>query len=161
MGGKATRSTLSVPNHKAHFDGRNSVLPSIWDGGRIPVDASMLTHQTEGVKWDQNDIQLRLAQDQSEERRQQAQIPIAAYQQRSRASHHKKVKTREFHVGNLVIKCVIQSTQEKNAGKLGANWEGPYTVVAKGGKGLYKLADQDRRRLNKQWNSCHLKRYNV
>ena len=59
------------------------------------------------------------------------------------------MKTREFQVGNLVLKRVIQSTQEKNVGKFGPNWEGPYTVVAKGGKGSYTLVDQDRRMLNK------------
>ena len=159
MGGKATRSTLSVPNHKAHFDGRNSVLPSIWDGGRIPVDASMLTHQTEGVKWDQNDIQLRLAQDQSEERRQQAQIPIAAYQQRSRASHHKKVKRVSRRQPSHQMRHPEYSREEcrKARSQLG----GPVHGGRQGRQRVIQTSGSRQERLNKQWNSCHLKRYNV
>jgi len=56
-------------------------------------------------------------------------------QQQIKASHHKKVKPREFQVGDLVLKRVIQSTKEKNTGKLGPNWEGPYSVMARGGNG--------------------------
>jgi len=51
------------------------------------------------------------------------------------------VKAREFQVGYLVLKRVIQSTKEKNAGKLEPNWEGPYTVVVRGGYGSYNLVD--------------------
>jgi len=86
-----------------------------------------------------------LAQDQSEEKRRQATIRIAAYQQQIKAAHHKKVKAREFQIGNQVVKHVIQSTEEKNMGTLEANWKGPYTMVVKGGKDSYTLADQDGR----------------
>ena len=60
------------------------------------------------------------------------------------------MKVNEFQVGNLVLWRIIQSTKEKNAGKLGANLEGPYTVVAKGGNCSYTLVDQDRNMLDKQ-----------
>jgi len=55
--------------------------------------------RTEGIEWDQNATQLRLAQDQLEERRRQAQIRIAVYQQQIWASHHRKVKPHEFKLG--------------------------------------------------------------
>ena len=45
---------------------------------------------------------------------------------------------------------MIQSTEEKTAGKLEANWEGPYIVIAKGGEDPYNLVDQDRKILSKQ-----------
>ena len=72
--------------------------------------------------------------------------------------HHKKVKAREFQIGNLVLKHIIRSTKEKNTRKLGANLEGPCTVVAKRGKSSYTLVYQDGKILDKQWNSFHLKR---
>jgi len=53
------------------------------------------------------------------------------------------VKALEFYVGYLVLKHVIRSIEEKNVEKLGANCEGPYTVVAKRGKYSYTLAVQD------------------
>ena len=74
-------------------------------------------------------------------------IRLAAYQQQIKAAHHKKVKAREFQVDDLVLKRVIQSTKEKNAGKLR-----PYTVVAKA-----TMIDQDRKMFGKQWNTFHLK----
>jgi len=40
-----------------------------------------------------------------------------------------------FHISDLVLKHVIRSNEEKNVGKLRAKWEGPYTMVIKGGKG--------------------------
>jgi len=67
----------------------------------------MPTLRMEGVNWDKNTAQLRLAQDQSEERRQQVIIRIVAYQQHIWAAHHKKVKTREFQVSDLILKRVI------------------------------------------------------
>ena len=105
----------------------------------IPVDVYMLTLYMKEIDWDQNAAQLRLAQDQSEERQRQATVQIAAYQQVKAAHTNKKVKAREFQIGDLVLKHVIRSIEVKNVGKLGANWEGPYTVVAKGGKGSYTV----------------------
>jgi len=69
-----------------------------------------------------------------------AQVCIVSYQQQLRASHHKKVKVCN-QVGDLILKWVIHRTKERNVGKLGPNWEGPYIVVAKGGNGSYTLAD--------------------
>ena len=107
----------------------------------VLVNVYVRTLRTEEIYWDHNAAQLRLAQDQSEERRQQALIRIVAYQQQINATHHKKVKAYKFQFGDLVLKRVIQSTKEKNVRKLEPNWEGPYTVVARGDNGSYTLAD--------------------
>ena len=45
----------------------------------IPVEICMPTLLTEEIQWELDAAQLRLAQDRSEERRQQAQIHIAVY----------------------------------------------------------------------------------
>jgi len=71
------------------------------------------------------------------------------------------VKSREFQIRDLALKRVIHNTRSKDQGKLGPNWEGPYIIIARGGKGSYTLADQVGNQLNKQWNSFHLKRYDV
>jgi len=88
--------------------------------------------------------------DHSEENRQHAQICITAYQQQIRAAHHKMVKPKEFLVGDLILRYVIQSTQQKDHGKLGPNWEGSYIIIARGGNGSYTLTDQGGNQLNKQ-----------
>jgi len=67
-------------------------------------------------------------------------IRIAADQQQIKAVHHKKVKPwREFQIENLVLKHDIRSIEERDAGKLGENWEEPYIIIAKGEKGFYTL----------------------
>ena len=50
----------------------------------------------------------------------------------------------------------------KDQKKLGPNWEGPYIIIAREGKGSsYTLVDQDENQLYKQRNSFHLKLYYV
>jgi len=88
-------------------------------------------------------------------------IQIVAYRQQIKVAHCKRVKPQEFKIRDLVLKHVIRSTEEKNARKLGANWEGSYIIITKGGKCSYTLATPDREVLGKQWNSFHLKRYYV
>ena len=60
------------------------------------------------------------------------------------------MRPQEFQIGNLVLKHVICSTEERDAGKVGANWKGLYIVVAKEGKGSYTLATQHKEVLSKQ-----------
>ena len=102
----------------------------------------MPTLHTEEVNWDQNVAQLQLAQDLSEERWRQVLIRITAYQQQIKVAHH-KMKPREFQIGDLVLMHIIRSTAKRNTRKLKANWEGPYIIVAKEGKGSYTLATPD------------------
>ena len=64
--------------------------------------------------------------------------------------NHTHLKAREFQIGDLILKHMIQYTKGKTRRKLKANWEGPYTVIAKGGKGSYTLIDQDRETLGRQ-----------
>jgi len=84
-------------------------------------------------------------------------IRIVAYQQQIMEAHHKKVKPQEFQIGDRVQKHIIRSTEERDAGKLGANWEGPYIIITKRGKGSYTLVTQDEEILSKLKNSFHLK----
>ena len=113
----------------------------------IPVDISMLTLLVEGVDRDQNDAQLRLILDQSEEKRQQAQIRIIIYEQQILATHH-KVKIREFQAEDGLAARYSDYTIERSR-EVRPNWEGPYTIIARGGKRSYTLADQDGKILKK------------
>ena len=73
----------------------------------IPTDINMPTLRVEGVVPDQNDTLPQLMLDHSEERCQQAQIRIIAYQQQIWVSHNKKPRPKEFQVRDLVLKRVI------------------------------------------------------
>ena len=85
----------------------------------IPAKVLVLSLRTNfAADFGQNSTQLRLNLDLTEEKRQHAQIRIAAYQQRIKASFNKRVKPREFQVGDFVLRQVTQTTKQRNAGKL-------------------------------------------
>jgi hypothetical protein len=127
----------------------------------IPAEVYMPTLRTEDPDTAQNSTLLSLAQDLSEERRELANIRIAAYQQQVRAAHLKKARLRQFNIGDLVLRHVTPGTKDSAAGKFAAPWEGPYTIVGIGGKGSYTLANEDGEVITKQWNVSHLKRFYV
>ena len=71
----------------------------------------------------------------------------------------KKVRKRDFQVGDLVLRRVQPSTKEPNQGKLAPNWEGPYQIVGVIGKGSYTLVNHEGIRLPRVHNGMNLKKY--
>ncbi|XP_013617539.1 PREDICTED: uncharacterized protein LOC106324062 [Brassica oleracea var. oleracea] len=63
------------------------------------------------------------------ERRDQALIRIQNYQHAAAKYYNSNVRHRTFKEGDLVLRKVFQNTAERNAGKLGENWDGPYKVI--------------------------------
>ncbi|XP_024013731.1 uncharacterized protein LOC112087864 [Eutrema salsugineum] len=88
------------------------------------IRRTMLTQQP-----DANNNMMIDALDLVEEHRERALLRIQNYQQLAARYYNKKVKGRHFEDDDLVLRKVYQNTEEKNAGKLGANWEGPYQVM--------------------------------
>jgi len=68
MGEKTTRDALGIPTTKRILTGETPFCLA-YGTTIIIVDVCMPTLHIEGIEWDQNAAQLRLAQDQSEERR--------------------------------------------------------------------------------------------
>ena len=83
MGQEAPRSTLAYRTTKRIPTGETPFSLAYKKKITIPINISMPTFQVEGVDRDQNDAQLCLILDQSEEKRQQAQIRIIIYQQKN------------------------------------------------------------------------------
>ncbi|XP_075108946.1 uncharacterized protein LOC142180775 [Nicotiana tabacum] len=73
--------------------------------------------------------------------------------------YNPRTNLRYFKVGELVLRKVIQRTQEVNVGKLRSIWEGPYRISAITSKGSYELDNQDGVKLPSNWNVTHLKRF--
>ena len=94
-----------------------------------------------------------------DERREQALIRVAAYQQRAAKFWNKGVKERHFQVGDWVLRKIFPNTPEHKDGKLNASYEGPYKVVEITGPGAYKLVDVHGKDVPRSWNAIHLKRY--
>ncbi|CDY39319.1 BnaC05g10600D [Brassica napus] len=59
----------------------------------------------------------------------------------------------------LVLRKVFQNTAERNVGKLGANWEGPYKLKKIVRPGSYEIANMQGIKIPRTWNAMHLKKY--
>uniref|UniRef100_A0A2N9I550 Uncharacterized protein n=1 Tax=Fagus sylvatica TaxID=28930 RepID=A0A2N9I550_FAGSY len=103
----------------------------------IPLEIGLPTLRTS--EWDptRNDLAQSQALDLLEERREQAMIRLASYQQQLKKGYNKNVRPRSFQQGDLVLRKVLGNTKNPTDGKLGPNWEGPYRVRFVTGTGAY------------------------
>ena len=69
------------------------------------------------------------------------------------------MKTREFSVGDLVLRRAVGNMRDTNAGKLALTWEGSYRVTAIAGAGVYYLECLDERPLPRPWNIYNLRKF--
>ena len=88
----------------------------------------------------------------------------AIYQQDQRRYHSRRVKSRTFQEGDLVLRLI---QDQSDAHKLSLPWEGPFVVSKNLNNGSYDLIDfrehQDLRKLEEEtrrpWNIAHLRPY--
>ena len=99
------------------------------------------------------------ALDELEEKRDQALLRIQNYQNQIESYYNKKVRSRPLELGDLVMRKVFENTKELNAGKLGANWEGPYKITRVVKLGVYRLETSRGEAVPRAWNSMHLRRF--
>ena len=93
-----------------------------------------------------------------DETRNQAKEKTRAYQQRMARYHDRRVKHREFKVGDLVLRKVTFATKDPTQGKLGPTCEGPYRVIKFYKGGTYHLEKLDGTALLHLWNAEHQKK---
>ena len=93
-----------------------------------------------------------------DEVRDQAEAKTRVYQQRMARYYDRRVKHREFKVGDLVLRKVTLATKDPTQGKLGPTWEGPYRVVKFHRRGTYHLEKLDGDALPHPWNAEQLKK---
>ena len=104
------------------------------------------------------------ALDALDEERDLAAARSAIYQQDLRRYHSRRVKTRTFQEGDLVL-CLIQDQTDMH--KLSPPWEGPFVVSKNLNNGSYYLIDirgSDKSRTSgeetsRPWNIAHLRPY--
>ena len=63
-----------------------------------------------------------------QEKHDWAQITMLVYQERVAKYFNKKVKSRSFRLGDLVLRKVTLATRD--SAKLAPNWEGPNKVIS-------------------------------
>lgn len=125
----------------------------------ISVEVKMPFYRDKAYDKDQNNQELCTDLNLVEEKRTQASIWVASYQQATTRSYNTKVKARKFKKGDLVLKKVNQSTKKPSDRVLGPNWEGPYKVVKVVCHGTYQLEDKWGKVLIHPWNVEHLRKY--
>ena len=64
-----------------------------------------------------------------QEKRELTKLMISSYQQLAARYYNSKVMVKRFQLGDLVLRKVLQNTQEVGAGALGPNWEGPHKII--------------------------------
>ena len=97
--------------------------------------------------------------DTADELRKTVAVRIVSYHRRLENLYNKRVKSRVFQPGDLVLRKVFKNITNPISGKFQANWEGPYIVTRVDKSGSYALDKLDGTPVPKMWNVMHLKRY--
>ena len=88
-----------------------------------------------------------------EERRREAALRAARYQQALRRYHCRNIRSRTLETGDLVLRRVLS---REGLHKLSPMWEGPFKVVHVSRPGAARLETQDRVPIQNAWKIQHL-----
>ena len=109
----------------------------------IPLETGFPMTRTNSFNPKDNDEQLTRNLDLIEEKREDAMVQLAYYQQKLKQGYDANVKLRPLTPGDLVLRKVVGTAKNPAWGKLWPNWEGPYRITSKTGIGAYFLKDLD------------------
>ncbi|XP_075642005.1 uncharacterized protein LOC142613515 [Castanea sativa] len=124
----------------------------------ILAEVGLASYRVENYDMSKNKEAIRLQLDLVDEVRATAEQRLARYQDLMAKYYNSKVRHRNFQVGDLVLKRVLDATRDASQGKLGPNWEGLYRIISWHRKGTYYLETLDGRKLSHLWNTEHLKK---
>ena len=99
----------------------------------IPLEFGFPTTRTSSFSPKDNDEQLARNLDLIEEKRENAKVQLAHYQQKLKRGYDANVRLRPLTPGDLVLRKVVGTTKNRTWGKLGPNWEGPYRITSNAG----------------------------
>ena len=91
-----------------------------------------------------------------EERRREASLGAARYQQALRRYHCSIIRSRTLKVGDLVLRRVLS---RKRLHKLSPMWEGPFRIARVSRPGAARLETQDGIPIQNAWNIQHLRKF--
>ncbi|XP_026451630.1 uncharacterized protein LOC113351941 [Papaver somniferum] len=94
-----------------------------------------------------------------EERRDKAERFSDKYRQRTTTYYNQKVKERVFSVNDVVMKIAPHVQRNENAGKIVANWQGPFMISEAAESRYYYLRRMNGSRIDTPINSKWLKTY--
>ncbi|GKV02679.1 hypothetical protein SLEP1_g15077 [Rubroshorea leprosula] len=82
-----------------------------------------------------------------------------AYKQRIASLYDKRIRPRNFRVGDLVLRKAELTRFETRYGKLALNWEGHYLVTEISHPSAYILQDAEGKKMPRVWNVNNLKKF--
>ena len=159
MGGRVTICALDVQNHTSQVYWRDPFLMTYGAEAVIPSETGFPTSRTSSFNLSDNDEQLTKSLDLIEEKRENAMIQLAYYQQKLKQGYDANVKLRPLTPGDLMLCKVVGVAKNPAWGKLRPNWEGPYRITSEASIGAYFLEDLDEHVIPRPWNLNNLKRY--
>ena len=109
----------------------------------IPLESGFPTTRTNSFNPKDNDEHLARGLDLIDEKRENAMVQLAHYQQKLKWGYDAHVRIRPLAPSNLVLRKVVGLAKNPVWGKLGPNWEGPYRITSNAGIGAYFLEDLD------------------
>ena len=119
----------------------------------IPLETGFPSSRTSSFNPSDNDEQLTKSLDLIKEKKENAIVQLAYYQQKLKQGYDANIKLRPLTPGDLVLRKVVGTAKNSTWGKLGPNWEGSYRI------GAYFLEDLDEHIIPHPWNVNNLKRY--
>ncbi|GLU14098.1 hypothetical protein SLE2022_306870 [Rubroshorea leprosula] len=125
----------------------------------IPVEVGLPSARSDRHDDQNNGQLLRENLDLVEEVREMARIKNMAHQSRVAKFYNKRVRARQFQVGDLVLRKAGLTNAYSHMGKLAPNWEGPYMVISIQRPGSYQLADLEGHPLPFIWNIHNLRKF--
>ena len=125
----------------------------------IPLEVGSPSLRVNFYHDQRNDLYLRENLDLVEELREKARLRTTEYQRRMARYYNRQVRERHFLPGDLVLRKAEASKPLEAAGKLAANWEGPYQILESLGKGAYRLKALDGTLIPRTWHVGSLRRY--
>ena len=125
----------------------------------IPAEYEVASQRRTTFNPEDNSSLLVASLDLVEEMRDDAQIRIAVYQRRVARFYNRKVRTRRFKTGDLVLRLILPAARKAGEGTLGPNWEGPYIVKESLQNGAYHLTSMEGALVPRAWNAENLRPY--
>ncbi|GKV12104.1 hypothetical protein SLEP1_g23299, partial [Rubroshorea leprosula] len=113
----------------------------------IPVEIGVPSLRISHFEPAQNERLLRENLDLLDEVREQSRLRTLTYKQRIANLYNKRVRPRNFRVGDLVLRKAGLTGFETRYGKLAPNWEGPYIVTEVPHPRAYILQDVEGNRV--------------
>ncbi|VFQ61815.1 unnamed protein product [Cuscuta campestris] len=122
---------------------------------RAPSEVFIPTWRKENCGAKENEETMAADLNFIEERREQAFLKAENYRRQVKEYYDRKVRAREFRVGDLVLRK-REASQPTEGGKFAKSYEGPYKVRAVLRPGTYKLSTLEGRELSRHWNTHNL-----